>query len=174
VIGLGPYGAPSRIGEMRRIVHLSASPGIAYRWTAESLEFATSSSLALEELLRARHPISCSPPPPAMLPSAPHLRSGTRSAAARASYIMDPGSHRFAVFLAAQLPGSPRRPAVEEIPNEVELCRRTAAAIADGKVDGWYQPQGVGLAHARQPLHRLRSTACRHQGNHRALLTWGI
>jgi carbamoyltransferase len=28
---------------------------------------------------------------------------------------------------------------VEEIPDEAELCRRTAAAIADGKVAGWFQ-----------------------------------
>ena len=29
--------------------------------------------------------------------------------------------------------------AVEEISDEAELCRRTAAAIADGKVVGWFQ-----------------------------------
>jgi carbamoyltransferase len=28
---------------------------------------------------------------------------------------------------------------VEEVPDEAELCRRTAAAIADGKVAGWFQ-----------------------------------
>ena len=28
---------------------------------------------------------------------------------------------------------------VEEIPDEVDLCRRTASAIADGKVVGWFQ-----------------------------------
>jgi carbamoyltransferase len=29
--------------------------------------------------------------------------------------------------------------AVEEVPDEAELCRRTAASIADGKVVGWFQ-----------------------------------
>src|SRR5207249_8513196 len=28
---------------------------------------------------------------------------------------------------------------VEEVPDEAELCRRTAQAVADGKVIGWFQ-----------------------------------
>ena len=46
---------------------------------------------------------------------------------------------RGAACRAAQTRSSQPAASVEEIADEAELCRRTAAAIADGKVVGWFQ-----------------------------------
>jgi carbamoyltransferase len=44
---------------------------------------------------------------------------------------------------------------------ETELCYKTAEAIADGNVIGWFQGRmELGSAGARQPLHRLRPAPC--------------
>jgi carbamoyltransferase len=55
---------------------------------------------------------------------------------------------------------------VEEIAAEAALCRRTAAAIAAGKVAGWFQGRMEwGPARPRQSLDRLRPAARRHEGD---------
>jgi carbamoyltransferase len=63
------------------------------------------------------------------------------------SFVMDHaywgpqfGHDDIAALLAAQRPRVAEAGcSQEEIPHEAELCRRTAAAIADGKVVGWFQ-----------------------------------
>jgi carbamoyltransferase len=63
------------------------------------------------------------------------------------SFVMDHaywgpqfGHDDIAALLAAQRPRVAEAGcSLEEIPHEAELCRRTATAIADGKVVGWFQ-----------------------------------
>ena len=89
------------------------------------------------------------------------------------SWITPIGARSFhrdeiAPLLAASANPRSTRPAasVEEISDEAELCRRTAAAIADGQ-GRWLVPRanGVGPARARQPLDRVRSAPRRHEGD---------
>jgi carbamoyltransferase len=53
---------------------------------------------------------------------------------------------------------------VEDVADETELYRPVAAAIAEGKVVGWFsESHGMGPAGARQSLHHLRSAPRRYE-----------
>ena len=55
--------------------------------------------------------------------------------------------------------------AIEHIVDQSELCRRTAA-VDSGWPGRWLgaRPDGMGTAGTWQSIHRLRPTACRHEG----------
>jgi carbamoyltransferase len=166
VMGLAPYGQPRLMRAMHELVHLKPDgtyaldlsyfrhhkENVGFQWGGGAPEFADLFSPKLEANGKVRR---MTPFRRVYVQSAAGDAGGAIGAAFALwhklggirSFVMDHAywGPNFAVEEVKQLLDSKHNEigqagcAVEPIDCEAELCRRTAAAVADGKVVGWFQ-----------------------------------